>query len=259
VLEVEDDFNGALLDERLWIPHYLPQWSSRAASAARYSVGRSELRLRIDADQAPWCPEFDGSLRVSSLQTGVFAGAVGTADGQHHFRDGLVVREEQPSRRLYTPRYGLFEVRARATADPSNMVAAWLIGYEDRPERSAEICMCEIFGRGVTPDRAEVGMGVRSFRDPGIVGDFSVERLAIDAREFHVYAAMWTPQRVAFYVDERLVKVADESPSYPMQLMLGIYEFADGSGPASPPEHYPKELVVDWFRGYRLAGDRARV
>ena len=36
-----------------------------------------------------------------------------------------------------------------------------------------------------------------------------------------------------------------------MQVMLGIYEFADGREPASPPGAYPKELVVDWFRGYR--------
>lgn len=30
----------------------------------------SELRARLpEADQQPWCPEFDGQTRVSSLQT----------------------------------------------------------------------------------------------------------------------------------------------------------------------------------------------
>lgn len=68
VLDREDTFTGAELDASLWLPHYLPQWSSREASAARYDVGEGRLRLRVDADQPPWCPELDGDLRVSSLQ-----------------------------------------------------------------------------------------------------------------------------------------------------------------------------------------------
>ncbi len=114
-LEVEDTFESPTLDAALWIPYYLPHWSSRQASAARYSVGGGSLRLRIDADQAPWAPEWDGYLRVSSLQTGVFAGPVGSGVGQHRFREGLVVRSEQDDAALYTPCYGLFEMRARAS------------------------------------------------------------------------------------------------------------------------------------------------
>ena len=32
------------------------------------------------------------------------------------------------------------------------MVALWLIGYEDEPDRSGEICVCEIFGRDAAPN-----------------------------------------------------------------------------------------------------------
>jgi hypothetical protein len=36
-----------------------------------------------------------------------------------------------------------------------------------------------------------------------------------------------------------------------MQFMLGIYEFPN-DGPATQLTHrYPKQFVVDWFRGYR--------
>ena len=42
---------------------------------------------------------------------------------QHRFYDAAVVTEEQPEARLYTPRYGLIELRARATDDPRAMVA----------------------------------------------------------------------------------------------------------------------------------------
>jgi hypothetical protein len=141
-LEFEDDFDEGSLDERRWIPHYLPQWSSGELSAAAYEIADGCLRLLIEEDQQPWCPEFDGDVRVSSLQTGVFAGPMGSPIGQHRFSPRAVVREAQRSVRLYTPRYGLVEIRARATDDPLSMVALWMIGYEDEPERSAEICVC---------------------------------------------------------------------------------------------------------------------
>ena len=247
-LEVEDAFEGPTLNERLWLPFYLPHWSSRAASAAHYEVGGGSLRLRIDADQEPWCPEFDGDTRVSSLQTGLFAGPVGSPVGQHRFRDGLVVREAQPTVALYVPQYGLFELQARALDDPTAMVALWMIGYEDEPARSAEICICEIFGRDVGPGQSRIGMGLHPFGDPAITDEFAAETLPIDARESHVYSAEWTPGFVAFYVDGRLIKVVRQSPSYPMQFMLNIY------GERGAPE-----FIVERFRGYRpISGPAAR-
>jgi hypothetical protein len=248
-LDFEDTFDGTTLDETRWTRNYLAHWSSREASAARYRMGDGYLRLLIEAGQPPWCPEFDRGTVTSTLQTGAFSGALGTNVGQLHFTDGLVVRQEQPTSRLYTPQYGLFELRCNAVDDPRCMVALWMIGFEDRPERSGEICVCEIFGRNVTPDRAGVGMGVHPWADPDLRDDFTVEQIHMDARGFHVYAVEWTPDHVAFFVDNRLVKVCDQAPAYPMQFMLGIYEFA-GDGPARP---YPREFVVDYFRGYKKA------
>jgi hypothetical protein len=250
-LEFEDTFDGDTLDETRWFPYYLPQWSTREASAARYRIGDDLLRLVIEADQRPWCPEFDGDIRVSSLQTGVLAGPVGSRVGQQRFKPGLVVREAQRNVRLYTPQYGLFELRAKAIDDPRCMVALWMIGYEDEPDRSAEICICEIFGRDVGPNSAAVGMGVHPFGDPTIVDEFSAEEVAIDAREFHVYAAEWTPEYVAFFVDHRLVKTVGQSPRYPLQFMLGIYEFPDNGEAPAPTHPYPKQFTIDYFRGYR--------
>ena len=94
-LEFEDTFDGGALDGRRWFPYYLPQWSGRQRSAARFEVGGGRLRLLIEADQQPWCPELDGEVRVSSLQTGVFSGPVGSGVGQHRFSPEAVVREAQ--------------------------------------------------------------------------------------------------------------------------------------------------------------------
>lgn len=248
-LAFEDRFTGTELDRTRWLPYHLPQWSGRDQAAARYALGDGVLRLRIEADQQPWCPEFDGDVRVSSLQTGVFCGPVGSTVGQHRFNPAAVVREEQDTARLYTPQYGVVELRAKALDDPHTMVALWMIGFEDQPDRSAEICICEIFGREVGPEGALVGMGVHPFGDPRMVDDFEKIEVAADVRDFHVYTAEWTPEHVAFFVDGRPVKLVHQSPSYSMQLMLGIYDFRHGDGSGT----YPKEFVVDHVRGYRPA------
>ncbi|MBO3751654.1 glycoside hydrolase family 16 protein [Streptosporangiaceae bacterium NEAU-GS5] len=245
-LEVEDTFDGDRLNEDLWLPYYLPHWSDRAAAAARFQVGGGSLVLTVDEDQPPWCPEFDGEARVSSLQTGAYAGPLGSAIGQHRFSDRAVVREEQPGLRLYTPTYGRFEARAKALDDPDAMVALWMIGYEDRPERSAEICVFEIFGSEAEPGRAQVGMGVHPFGDPRITDDFTKVPLPIDVRDFHVYAAEWSPGQVAFFVDGEQVKTVAQAPDYPMQFMLGLYDFR------RRPGRYPKRFEVDYFRAWRF-------
>ncbi|WP_198295465.1 glycoside hydrolase family 16 protein [Diaminobutyricimonas sp. LJ205] len=245
-LEFADDFDGIDLDRTKWIPHYLPQWASRERSAARYSVGDGMLRLRIDADQQPWSPEHNGPLRVSNLQTGVFSGPVGSSIGQHHFAPGLTVTEEQAAQRLYTPQYGLIEARVAAIADSRSMVALWMIGLEEEPQRSAEICVFEIFGTDVGVHETVVGMGVHPFGDPTIEDEFLKVPVPIDAREFHTYSAEWTPAGVTFFVDGDSVASVAQSPAYPMQLMLDIYEFEAGANDA-----YPKEFLVDWVRGYR--------
>ncbi|WP_304453811.1 glycoside hydrolase family 16 protein [Nocardiopsis sp. YSL2] len=249
VLEFDEDFAGDRLDTTRWIPHYLPQWSSRAASAARHRVGGGHLDLRIEADQAPWEYDLDGPMRVSNLQTGLFAGPVGSDIGQHGVHAQARVREEWENQRLYTPHFGVIEMRAKAIADENCMVALWLIGYEEVPEHSGEICVAEIFGRDVTPESAAVGMGIHPFDDPALRDDFTQVQVPMDARRFHTYTVEWTPERVSFFVDGRLQRSLDQSPDYPMQLMLNIYEFP--TEPREPAAAYPKHFVVDHVRGYR--------
>ncbi|MGC4000366.1 MAG: glycoside hydrolase family 16 protein [Anaeromyxobacter sp.] len=94
-------------------------------------------------------------------------------------------------------------------------------------------------------------MGVHPFGDPALRDDFQAVPVAIDARELHTYSAEWTPHQVRFFVDDRLVRRVAQSPDYPMQLMLNIYEFRDGTASPSPPGRYPRVFEVAWIRGWR--------
>lgn len=249
-LVFSDDFTGTELDTTKWLPYYLPQWSGRKRAAARYSLPGQCLRLHIDAEQEPWCPEYDGDVRVSSLQTGCFSGPVGSPTGQHRFNPNLVVVEAQPSLRLYTPRYGYFEVRLKAVPIPGYMVALWMIGFEEKPEQSAEICICEIFGAQVSAEQTRVGYGLHPFGDPTIRDEFYQDDFPINAAEYHIYAAEWTADRVDFFIDNQKTRTILQSPAYSMQFMLNIYEIPGQLTPASRSAPWPKVLEVDYVRGY---------
>jgi hypothetical protein len=172
--DLSDDFDADFLDTEVWIPHYLPMWSSRAETAATYTVAESELQLTIPPDQGLWCADDHDPLRVSGIQSGVFSGPVGSTIGQQPFRDGLVVRESQPTHWGWTPRYGLLEIRARMDLSPRSMASVWMAGIEDEPTRCGEICVFEVFGDALkTGDgtaSAAVGMGIKPFRDPALTG-----------------------------------------------------------------------------------------
>ena len=237
-----DDFDEPELDLEVWVPHYLPQWSSRAESAATYAVGGSELRLTIPPGQGIWCEgDHQPPLRVSGVQSGVFSGPVGSTVGQQPFREGQVVLEEQPALWGWTPEYGRIEVRARMELSPRSMASVWLVGLEREPEQSGEICVFEVFGEAPNA----VGSGVHPFRDPALTDEFDAPRLDIDISEPHVYAADWREGRVEFLVDGRSVRTVAQAPAYPMQIMIAVFDFPE-KAPAL--EHVPK-VAVDWIRG----------
>ena len=246
-----DDFDGDELDLGVWSPYYLPQWSSRAETAATYELKDSCLHLSIPPDQGLWCADdHQPALRVSAIQSGSFSGPVGSTIGQQPFREGQLVREEQEPFWGWTPQYGEIQLRARAVVSPRSMVALWLVGLEDRPERCAEICVTEIFGTSVRKVSAEVGMGLHSFRDVSVPEDFEAVRLPLDIEQFHSYAVQWSPERADFLVDGELVRTCPSPPAYPMQLMLAVFDFPDWDGPA---DHTP-EFVIDHIRGRSLSG-----
>lgn len=249
--QVDEQF-ASPVEDRGWTAAYLPAWSSRAAAAAHARTGPGGLTLAIPPDHPVWCPgTHTPPLRVSAVQSGSWSGPVGSTQGQQPFREGLVVREEQPARWAYTPWHGRVEVTCRAVVGPGSMFSAWLVGVEDVPERSGEICLVEVFGDQLGTDEdggatAALGSGVHPFRDPALREDFAAPRTRVDVSAWHTYAVDWRPGSVTFEVDGTVTRTLAQAPDYPMQLVLGVFDFPEQphtGGPAVP------ELVVARVRG----------
>jgi hypothetical protein len=248
-LEFEENFTEPDLDPGRWVAHYLPHWTTPERSAARYQLEPGLLRLCIDADQPVWRVE-DGEMRVSNIQTGTFSGPLDSPIGQHRHRPDLAVRTPQATRRLYTPSSGLAEAVLRASPDPTCMLAFWLVGFEEEsPASSGEICVAELFGHTIGPRHSGVRIGVKAHNDPRLHDDMEEVALDLDGTEWHTYAAEWTRDRVRFFVDDRLVRAVYQRIDYPLQLMVDLFEFPEGTDRDTAA--YPKLGEVKAVRGYR--------
>lgn len=250
---VSEDFDGPELDRGRWLPHYLPAWSSRAATAASYRLGDSLLVLDVPVGHPIWCPgDHEPPLRVSGIQSGSWSGPLGSTRGQQRFREGQLVQEAQGRFEGWLPSRGRVAIRARMRLSPRSMAALWLSGVEDDPGQlhCGELCVFEVFGQalddGPAPS-AEVGMGIKAFRDPALTQDFAAPRLPIDVTQLHTYAVEWDELLAVFEVDDIEVRRCARPPTYPMQLMLAVFDFPEWS--TGDDDHLVPSLEVDWVRG----------
>jgi len=141
-------------------------------------------------------------------------------------------------------------MRAKGVVTPRSMVAWWMVGLEDAPDRSAEICVVEVFGDSIEPGSStSVGMGLHPFRDLTVADDFEAVRLPIDIAEFHTYAVDWTPERVDLLIDGEQIRSCSRPPVYPMQMMIAVFDFPDRS--TGDDSDAVPELYVDYLRGYQ--------
>ena len=243
----EEHFDAATLDPDVWLPHYLPAWSSREQSRASFQLGDG-LRLKVPVDHPLWCAsEHAPPLRVSGVQTGSWSGPAGSTRGQQRFLEGQVVREEQPRFEGWLISSGRIEIRARMRLSARSMAALWLSGFEDDPaqQQCGEICVFEIFGSSLRrdPHSAEVGVGIKPFRDPELAEDFAAVRLPIDVTRRHTFAVRWGAREAVFSVDDEIVRICSRPPTYPLQLMLAVFDFPEWS--TGTDDHLVPELVVE--------------
>lgn len=251
--EFVETFDGPDIDPSRWVTHYLPHWTTPDRSAGRFALQPGLLQFQIEVDQPAWRTA-DGELRASNLQTGTFSGPLGSTIGQHRYRPGLTVVTETETRRLYLPAAApgeavLVEAELKASTDPTVMLALWLIGFEDTPDRSGELCVAELFGHAITPQRSRINIGVKAHHDPRLHEDMETVELGIDASTWHTYSVEWTTEQARFFVDDRLIRTVPQGLPYPMQVLVDLFEFPESAD--RDPDAYPKTGGVRAVRGFR--------
>ncbi|MBB4741669.1 hypothetical protein BJY16_005128 [Actinoplanes octamycinicus] len=239
--DLDDDFAGPRLRDDLWIDHYLPQWTTPDRSAARYDLGDRGLRLRIDEDQRDWRPE-DAPLRVSNIQTGTFAGPLGSGQGTHRHRpDGLVVRTATPARLLWAPAAGRVDVTVSASADKGCMFAVWLVGTEHLDARdSGEVCVFEIEAADLTTARC----GIKAHHDDRLRQEMTEVTIPVDAARPHTWTAIWGPDGTVIGCEGVELFRSAQAPLYPQFLLIDLWELGGRTG------KYPKTAWIHRVRGW---------
>lgn len=183
------------------------------------------------------------------MQTGNWSGAQGSTSGQQPFAEGLTVREHQPTHSGYTPHFGRLEVELSATIGPRSMFSAWMVGLEvDSPDQSGEICVVEVFGDTVDGGHAGFGCGIKYTRDPGLAAEFAADPRPLDVGRPHTYAVDSRPGQVRLFLDDELVRSCAQAPDYPMQLIVGLFDFPDQLDPDDREPTTP-ELVLHRVTG----------
>ncbi|MBD8218182.1 hypothetical protein IFU40_05985 [Microbacterium sp. CFBP 13617] len=247
--DLDDDFRAGLSAER-WIASYLPQWTTAERARAHYEVVADGVALRIDADQPDWRLE-DAPLRVSNLQTGVYAGPLGSALGTHRHRPDLRVRTETPPRLLFAPSRGRVEITVSATRDADCMVAAWLVGTEHRsPTESGEICIFEIDSDAIG-ETTVARTGVKAHHDPHLTTDVAEVAIPVNASTPHTWTVIWGEGETVIGCEGLVLRRIAQAPDYPLFLMIDLFEIGPRGG------SYPKSATIHRVRAWD-GDDRGR-
>ena len=245
----DENFDESPLDPAIWNDQYLASWTPDMESArAVYEVADGNLNLIIHEDTQPWNPEFDGTVRTSSVMTG-------NRTGLHEFKADLGVRNDIEPFMGFISQYGVFEIRAKMMNSLGNMCAWWLVGIQDTPEQDVEVDVFENslnFGNVVTAS-------LYAHRDPAAREQHFIYDVgeADLSNEFHLYTFEWTPEGFVFYFDDEEIGTFQAEVAYPMISILSAYEGRENwwVGPFDPTAPYPKVFQVDYLKVWKKVPD----
>ncbi|MBP9827206.1 glycoside hydrolase family 16 protein [Candidatus Saccharibacteria bacterium] len=233
-----DDFSEEKLDASKWTTCY--EWYSIEFDGCSNN-GNKELqwyksnRVRIQ----------DGNL-VLVASRGITPGWDGKTKKDFYFESGMVStgRRSSEVQPKWASSYGRYEARIKVPSGKGLWPAFWLLPVENT--WPPEIDIMELVGD--KPN--EILLTYHYDTYPNQKKDES--KLVGDdfTKDWHIYAIDWQPERIQWFVDEKLVKQATGKniPSQPMQI---IFNLAVGGNLAGYPDDttvLPAEMLVDYVK-----------
>jgi beta-glucanase (GH16 family) len=170
---------------------------------------------------------------------------------------------------VFRQKYGWFEIRAKMPRTPGFSTAFWLWVKHGLAENGGlpgggppradvvnadEVDIFEQFSNNpaVNTHSIHYGPTPNAGSAPGHWAEL-FEDLHADTElneKFHVYALEWTPTKLSFYFDDKLLGTSEHPPNIPMHMVIGA-----GVGNGSPAL-FDDALVVAYTRVYQLKGFR---
>lgn len=226
-----DEFSGSQLNPNHWTPHY--PWG-------RTNAGNHELEYYVDEAVTV----HDGLLELRANRNNQ-QDKRDPERAKFPYTSGMVT-----SNKKQTFTYGYFEIRAKVPPGKGLWPAFWL--HKANPQGwLPEIDVMEFLGH--EPNRVYM---THHFEVNGQHQERSGHWDGPDfTKDFHVYAAAWTPQRITYYVDGKEVFHSTEAiPQEPVYLIANLAVGGDWPGSPTPQTRFPGSFLIDYIRVYKKMG-----
>ncbi|MDQ3710648.1 MAG: glycoside hydrolase family 16 protein [Acidobacteriota bacterium] len=159
-------------------------------------------------------------------------------------------------------KYGRFEARIKIPRGQGIWSAFWMLGDNIDAvgwANCGEIDVMENIGREPSTVHGTIhGPGYSGAN--GIGGSYGLPNNQKFADEFHVYAAEWTENKIAFYVDGNLYKTLTPKDlparkvwvyDHPFFMILNLAIGGSWGGVPDATTVFPQTLLIDYVRVYR--------
>lgn len=229
-LKWADEFNGSSVDTTRWNVQDRSTFGSGNDEQECYMAGNTTVA--------------DGALQLK-------AASGGASCSGYTVSSGMVTTRAQQGTEKFAFKYGYAEARIKvAPFGPAGWPAFWLVGAQGTPgwPTYGEVDVVEAYGP--RPQYAET-----AYHDNG--GNHANKAVNVGSvAEWHVYAVEWTPSKLTWYYDNKVVSSYDVANSYSHTLILNYA--IGGRGPeyygynGNPSSSLPSVMSVDYVRIWQL-------
>jgi beta-glucanase (GH16 family) len=257
-----DNFDALDLSTNRWTPHYdggyddiKKVWLGYDWVSKRTLSGNHEQQIYVDPGYKGLSSSplglnpfvnLNGSLRIVAQRTPL---NLKTALSDFEFTSGVLT-----TRKSHIQRYGYFEARIKVPSGQALLPAFWMLPFDkswppelDIMEAPTQLAnTIQHSSHWKSADGKVMSSGCRT-----VLPNYQWA--------FHQYGALWTAEKIVYYVDRVPIAQIATPPgmNVPMYMILNLAVGADWVGKATATTPMPAEMLVDIVAAYSQEGPAA--